>query len=159
MKDPVTGQWFILVPDTDLPRFTKNIKCLKLSTLSKSKHKPRMGQVPINMGVTEDIWLKSGGASVWLQATKLTSNHFAKNTYSWMNVSLATQLLSASTTAMIQNSMDNNENLLNLCEKIMYGNICDLCTHWNSVVDICNRRDGLHSPENAATQQTNFCSL
>jgi hypothetical protein len=26
--------------------------------------------------------------------------------------------------------------------------------HWNGVVDICNRRDGPHCPENAVKQQT-----
>ncbi len=36
MKDPVTGQWCIFIPD--MPHLTKNIvKCLKLSSSSKSK--------------------------------------------------------------------------------------------------------------------------
>jgi hypothetical protein len=80
-KDPVTGQWFIFVPD--IPHLTKNIvTCLELSSSSKSKHKMTMGQVPINMGMIEDVWLlKSGGAYGQLQATKPTSNHFVKNAF------------------------------------------------------------------------------
>jgi hypothetical protein len=80
-----------------------------------------------------------------------------KNAYFWMNVSLATQQLLASTAAMIQNAIDDNEILLNLCEKGMYGNICDLCIHWSSVVDICNGQDRPHSPvKNVVEQQTQF---
>ncbi len=68
----------------------------------------------MNMGTIEDAWLESCGASSQLQATKLMSNHFVKNAHSWVNVSFATQLLSASTAAMIQNAMDDNEIVLNL---------------------------------------------
>ena len=97
----------------------------------------------------EEVWLKLDGASGQLQSTKLTSHHFKKNAYSRMNVSVATQLLSASTTAMISNAMQDDDIVLNLHEKGMYLHICDLCTHWNGVVDICNGQSGPHCPENA----------
>jgi hypothetical protein len=79
-----------------------------------------------------------------LHTTKLTLHHFEKNAYSRMNVQLAMQFLSASTAAMIQKAMDDNEIVLNLREKGMYGRIRNLCTHWNGVVDICNGQDGPH---------------
>jgi hypothetical protein len=119
MKDPVTGQWCIFLPD--MPHLTKNIvTCLELLSSSKSKQKLKLGHVPMNMGTVEDFWLKSDGASGQLHTTKLTSLHFEKNAYSRMNVQLVTQFLSASTTEMIQSAMDDNEIVLNLHEKGMY---------------------------------------
>jgi hypothetical protein len=118
MKDPVTGQRCIFLPD--MPHLTKNIvMCLELLSLSKSKQKQKLGRVPMNMGMVEDVWLKSDGAYGQLHTTKLTSHHFKKNAYSWMNVQLATQFLSASPAEMIQSVMDDNEIVLNLREKGM----------------------------------------
>jgi hypothetical protein len=36
----------------------------------------------------------------------------------------------------------------------MYNHVADLCEHWNYVVDICNGRDGPHSPVNAKERQS-----
>ncbi len=69
-------------------------------------------------------------------------------------MSLAMQLLSASTPAMITNMMQDDDIVLCLCEKGMYGKFFDLFTHWNGVVDICNGRSGPHSAENALNRQT-----
>jgi hypothetical protein len=110
--------------------------------------------VPMNMGMVEDVWLKSDGASRQLHTTKLTLHHFEKNAYSRMNVQLATQFLSALTTEMIQITMDDDEIVLNLHEKGMYSHIHNLCMHWNGVVDICNGRDRPHCQENAVERQT-----
>jgi hypothetical protein len=71
-------------------------------------------------------------------------------------VQLAAQFLSASTAEMIQSAMDDDEIVLNLCEKGMYRHIHDLCMHWNGIVVICNGQDGLHCPENAVEQQTHL---
>ena len=115
MKDPVTMQWFVFIPD--MPHLTKNIvTCLELSSSQKSKRRLRMGKVPMNLGMIEEVWLRSGGASGQLQATKLTTHYFEKNAYSRMNVSLATQLLSASTAAMITNVMMDDDIIFNLRE-------------------------------------------
>jgi hypothetical protein len=155
MKDPVTRQWCIFLPD--IPHLTKNIlTCLELLFSSKSKQKLKLGRVPMNMGMVEDVWLKSDSASGQLHITKLTSLHFEMNAYSWMNVQLTTQFLSASTTEMIQSAMDDDEIMLNLREKGMYRHIWDLCMHWNGVFDICNRQDRPHCPENAVEQQTHL---
>ncbi len=108
MKDPVSKQWCIFIPD--MPHLTKNIvTCLELLSSQKSNRKLRMGNVPMNMDMIEEVWLQSDGASGQLQTTKLTSHHFEKNAYSRMNVSLATQLLSASTAAMITNAMQDDD--------------------------------------------------
>jgi hypothetical protein len=52
--------------------------------------------------------------------------------------------------------VDDDEIVLNLCEKGMYCHICNLCMHWNGMVDICNGRDRPHCPENAVEQQTHL---
>ena len=103
----------------------------------------------MSLNMIEEVWLKTEGASGQLHAMKLSAHHFEKNAYSWMNVSLATQVLSASTAVIISNAMDDDDIILNLCEKGMYCHICDLCTHWNGVVNICNGQYGPHTPENA----------
>ena len=101
-------------------------------------------------------WLKCDGASRQLQSTKLTSRHFNKNAYSRMNVKLAIQLLSQSTAKMICYAIadDDESVVLSLHVKGMYSHVADLCEHWNAVVDICNGRDGPHSPDNAAMRQS-----
>ena len=60
---------------------------------------------------------------------------------------------------LISNVMDDDDIALNLCEKGMYCHICDLCTHWNCVVDICNGQDGPHSAENALDRQTQLLEI
>jgi hypothetical protein len=112
-----------------------------------------MGKVQMNLDMIEEVWLKSDGTSCQLQTTKLTSHHFEKNDYFQMNVLLATQVLSASTAAMIASLMQDNDIVLNLHKKEVYGHICDLCTHWNFVVNIYNGRSRLHSPEHALDRQ------
>jgi hypothetical protein len=64
------------------------------------------------------------------------------------------QLLSAPTANMIRTSIGDNDIVLGLNNKGMYNHVADLCEHWNVVVDICNGRDGPHSPENACERQT-----
>ena len=50
MKDPVTMQWCIFIPD--MPYLTKNIvTCLELSSSQKSKQKLRMGKVPMSLNM------------------------------------------------------------------------------------------------------------
>ena len=106
------------------------------------------------MQMIEEVWLKCDGASGQLQSTKLTHRHFDKNAYSRMNVKLATQLLSESTVDMIRNAIADDSIVLSLNIKGMYNHVADLCKHWNSVVDICNGRDGPHSPVNAQERQS-----
>ena len=106
------------------------------------------------MQMIEEVWLKCDGALGQLQSTKLTHRHFNKNAYSCMNVKLATQLLSNSTVDMIRNTIADDSIVLSLNIKGMYNHVADLCEHWNSVVDICNGRDGPHSPVNAQERQS-----
>ncbi len=94
------------------------------------------GKVPLNMQMIEEVWLKYDGASGQLQSSKLTSRHFDKNAYSWMNVQLATQLLSQLTEEMILYAIADNGIMLSLNNKGMYNHVADFCEHWNEVVDI-----------------------
>jgi hypothetical protein len=107
----------------------------------------------MNMQMIEEIRLKCDGASGQLQSSKLTTRHFEKNAYSWMNVHLATEFLSQSTTEMIHNAISDDTIDLSLCNKGIYNQIADFCKCWNVVADICNGRDGPHSPDNAEHQQ------
>jgi hypothetical protein len=77
---------------------------------------------------------------------------YDKNAYSCMNVKLATQPLSQSTVKMVCYAISNESVVLSLRNKGMC--IADLCKHWNYVVDVCNGRDGPHSPDNAAMRQS-----
>jgi hypothetical protein len=139
MKDPVTMQWCVYIADI-LHLTKKNVLCLELLSSRSSKRKLRMGKVPMSLDMIEEVWLRSDGASCQLQTTKRTSHHFKKNAYSWMNVSLAMQVPTASSAAMIASVMQDDDIVLNLHEEEMYGHIHDLCTHWNGIVDICNGR-------------------
>ncbi len=80
MTNPVTvtKKWILFLPD--MPHLTKNIvTSLKLSSSKKSKWNLRYSIVPINMHMTEEVWLKCEGASRQLQSTNLTAWHVDKN--------------------------------------------------------------------------------
>ncbi len=148
MTDPVTNEWIVFLPDK--PHITKNIvTSLELSSSKTSKHNLVIENVPINMQMIREIWLNGQ-----LQSTKLTLRHFNKNTYSHMNVKLETQLLTQSTVVMVCYAISDESVVLNLRLKGMYNHVADLYKHWNAVVDICNGRDGPHSPDNAANRQS-----
>jgi len=85
------------------------------------------GKVPVNIGMVKEIWLKCDGASGQLPSTKLTSRHFNKNAYSWMNVKLVAQLLSHSTVEMICYAIADNGVVLSLRNKGMYNHVADFC--------------------------------
>jgi hypothetical protein len=143
MKCPVTGQWIMFVPD--MPHLNR-LECIS------SKRRLMFGKCPVTLGLIQDIWLAMGGNSAQLQQTILTCNHFEKNAYTRMNVSLAVQVLSESVATMITEAMDGDV-ILPLQEKGMYQHVRDLCRNMNMVVDICNGRDGPHTPDNAADRQ------
>jgi hypothetical protein len=90
----------------------------------------------------EEIWLNCNGASGQLQSTKLITQHFEKHAYSWMNVSLALM-------EMICNAISDNTIVLSLCNKGIYNHVADSCKRLNVIADICNGRDGPHSPDKA----------
>ena len=76
-----------------------------------------------------------------------------------MNVSLAAQLLSASVTEIIREAIVDDDVVLPLCNKNMYHHIADLCEKWNEVVDICNGKNGDHTPQNAIAYQTTLLDI
>jgi hypothetical protein len=134
MVNPVTKQWIVFLPD--MPHLTKNIvTSLELSLPLNLKQDLKYGNAPMNIQMIEEIWLKCDGTSGQLQFSILTTWHFEKNTYSWMNVSLATQLLSQSTTE-IHNGISDNTVALSLCNKGIYNHVADFCERWNVVLDI-----------------------
>ena len=157
-KDLVTNEWFIFVPD--MPHLTKNIvTALELSSTKTSKRYILFGKCPVNMKLIEDIWLELHGASGQLQETKLTIRHFDKNAHSRMNVSLAMQLLSASVALIIREAIADDEVVLPLNNKNIYNHVANLCEKWNEVVDICNGKEGPHSPANAVERQDKLLDI
>ena len=89
-----------------MPHLTKNIvTALELSSSKYSKRSIKYGKCPVNMKMIEAIWMRTGGATGQFHETKLTVYHFEKNAYSRMNVSLATQVFSASVAKMVRDAM------------------------------------------------------
>ncbi len=157
-QNPITEEWFIFLPD--MPHLTKCIvHALENSSSKFSKRNIRFGKAPTNMRMIEVVWLETGGATGQMHTTKLTIRHFDKNAYSRMNVSLAVQLLSASVVAMIRAAIADDEVVLPFEKKGIYNHIANLCEKWNAVVDICNGRDGPHSPDNALERQTKLLDI
>ena len=118
-----------------------------------SKRSIKLGKCPTNIKMTEVIWLETGGATGQFHSTKLTIYHFDQNAHSRMNVSLAMQLFSASVAAMIRDAIKDEEVRLPFENRNIYNHLADLCQYWDVVVDICNGRDGPHSPDNASDRQ------
>ena len=151
-KNPVSGDYIIFLPD--MPHLTKNIvTCLELSSSKSSRRSLKFGNCPVNLGMGEEVWLALGGNSRQLQETKLTSYHFDKNPYSRMNVALAMQVLSRTMYELIKMAIEDAEISLRLKIKEMYWHLAKLCLNWNTVVDICNGRDGDHTPDNGRKRQ------
>ncbi len=75
---------------------------LEISLEKTSQRNIKYGKCPTNIKMIEEVWLKTGGATVQFHPTKLTIAHLDKNAHSRMNVSLAIQLLSSSVAALIQ---------------------------------------------------------
>ena len=74
-------------------------------------------------------------------------------------MSLATQLLSAAVTVLVQEVIDNDDIVLPFQNKIIYNHVADLCEKWNNIVDICNGKDGPCSPANAIERQTQLLDI
>ena len=99
-RDPLTNQPVVNSPNPC--HLLKNI----VFTLEKSwkpQHKRNLfyKKCPVNMGMSYDSWIATGGGSNQLQPTKLTSSHFFEDPNSRMDVLLSAQLLSASVGGMI----------------------------------------------------------
>ena len=112
----------------------------------------------MNLKMIEDIWLEMGGAAGQFHKTKLSVYHSDKNAYSQMNVNLATQVLSKSVTNMIRSTIKDEEVVLPIRNKVVYNHLENLYEKWDEVVDICNGKNGHHTPENTAERQNNLLS-
>ena len=55
---------------------------------------------------------------------------------------------------MIRLAIKDDDIKLLLCNKGVYNHLADLCENWNVVVNICNVKNGPHSPKNAVNRQT-----
>ncbi len=85
-------------------------------------------------------------------------HHFVKDSYSRMNVALATQILSGSVDEMISAAV-KDENIVLQYAKGMYTHTATLCRNWNEVVDLCNGKLGPNTPENAVKRQRRLLSV
>ena len=84
--------------------------------------------------------------------------HFVKDSYSQMNVALATQVLSGSVDEMISAAV-KDENIVLQYVKGMYTHTATLGRSWNEVVDLCNGKLGPNTPENAVKWQRRLLSI
>ena len=151
-QDPVSKDYIIFLPD--MPHLTKNMcTAIEFSSSLFSKRNIKFGKCPVNLGMIEEVWLEMEGATKQLQETKLSRQHFDKNAYSRMNVSLAMQVFSASVAKILRDAINDDELTLAMDNKVVYNHLADLCEKWNDVIDICNGRDGPHSPENGLERQ------
>lgn len=157
-KCPVSKRYMVLCPD--MPHLTKNIvTALELSSSKKSKRNIMYGVCPTNLRMIEVVWIELGGATNQLQETRLTIHHFVKDAYSRMNVALAVQILSYSVVQMLEKALVDDDVVLTLKNKDMYRPLIYLCCYWNDLVDICNGRDGPHTPENGLERQHKLLSI
>jgi len=157
MRDHVAGRWVIFLPD--MPHLTKNIvTCLEKSSSKVSKRELKYGGAWISLRLIEEIWTKTCGNSGQLQTTKLTMRHFVKDSYSRMNVALATQVLSGSVDEMFSAAV-KDENIVLQYAKGMYTHTATLCRNWNEVVDLCNGKIGPNTPANAVERQRRLLSI
>ena len=60
---------------------------------------------------------------------------------------------------MIRTAIADKEVTLSFTNKGIYNHLADFCEHMNDVIDICNGRDGLHSPKNGAARQTKLLDV
>ena len=69
------------------------------------------------------------------------------------------QILSASVAIMTRDAIKDIEVVISLTKKDMLNHLADLCGKWNNVVDICNGRDGPHTPDNAPDKQSTLLDV
>ena len=70
-KDPVSGEWFVFIPDNS--HLTKNaVTTIEKSSDKRSKRDIKHGKCPINLGMVEDIWIKTGWSTLQFHPTKLS---------------------------------------------------------------------------------------
>lgn len=94
-RDPVKN--FPIVNSPDPLHLGKNIcTALEKSDSKCSKRYIKYKGCPMNLGMIQLCWLATGGNTAQLQETKLTMQHFIKDSNSRMNVALALSVLSAS---------------------------------------------------------------
>ena len=143
-----------------MPHLTKNIvTALEYLGAKGQKRCIMFGKCPVNLDLIEDVWVVTDGLSSQMQATRLTMGHFDKNAFSRMNVAYGAQILSLSTATMVREAIADDDVVLALRNKNVYHHVANLCEKWNDIIDLCNGRDGPHSPENAEEHQKTFLDI
>ena len=101
-KHPISHDPIFLI--TNIPHLVKNIViALEMSSLKKSKRNMKFDRCQLNSKMIQDIWRKTNEECHHrLMETKLSEQHFNKDGFSRMNVSLAIQLLSSSVASMME---------------------------------------------------------
>ena len=70
-KNPVSDEWFIFIPDNAY--LTKRIvTALEKSSSKKTKRNIKYGKCPNNLGMVEDVWIETNGATLQFHPTKLS---------------------------------------------------------------------------------------
>ena len=61
--------------------------------------------------------------------------------------------------SMIRDAIQDEDGILPIQNKGVYSHVAYLCDRWNTVVDICNGKDGAHTPENVLEQQSKLLDI
>ena len=138
--NPSTGKPIFVVED--MPHVVKRLaNALELSSKKKEKRDLRFekNRYPINLRMLEGVWQALGGGKFHLSECKLGWQHFLKDAYSRMNVSLAVQVLSDTVVIMITKAQDDPDIKLPM-QNFQYDKLKELARHVNNLVDIINGR-------------------
>jgi hypothetical protein len=138
--NPSTGKPIFVFED--MPHVVKRlVNAMERSSKKKEKRNLRFekNRYPIDLRMIEGVWQALGGGKLHLSECKLGWQHFLKDAYSRMNVSLAVQVLSDTVVLMITKVQADPEIRLRM-KKFHYDKLKELARHVNNLVDIINGR-------------------
>ena len=63
VKNPVSGEWFVFIPDNShLTNFF--VPAIEKSSDKGSKQNNKYGKRQINLGMVEEVWIETGNATL-----------------------------------------------------------------------------------------------
>jgi hypothetical protein len=138
--NPSTGKPIFVIED--MPHVVKRlVNAMERSSKKKEKRNLRYekNRYPIDLRMIQGVWQALGGGKFHLSECKLGWQHFLKDAYSRMNVSLSVQVLSDTVVLMITKAQADPDIKLPMRE-FHYDKLKELARHVNSLVDIINGR-------------------
>lgn len=122
----------------EIPHWIKRVvNSLENSTKSSHKRCITLKWQPLGLGMIKKAWetIELGGI-ITLRQTKLTIDHFVKNSHSRMQVFLSAQILSASVHQLLLQYVKGDDEL-----KMEYSSLMDIILKLDRLIDIWNHPD------------------